>query len=95
MTLHISLTPELEGFINAKIAAGTYDNAAEVVRDAVQRMRLEAVRLSAWHAAIAKGEQDLDRGEALAYTPELLDNLTQAALSGRPDATHTFARQAG
>ncbi len=52
--MHISLTPELEAGIRRKVASGYYNNASEVIRDAlrfwesneelVQHMKLEALR---------------------------------------------------
>jgi len=52
--MHISLTPELEIRVKQKIASGYYNNASEVIRDAlrfwekneelVQHMKLEILR---------------------------------------------------
>lgn len=36
--MNLSLTPELEEFIQHKIESGMYSNASEVVRDALRRM---------------------------------------------------------
>lgn len=36
--MNLSLTPELEQFIQHKIDSGMYTNASEVVRDALRRM---------------------------------------------------------
>lgn len=88
MSLHIKLSPEMESFVNSKVASGAYGNAADVVREAVVRMQAEERHSAAWHAAIRLGDEQLDRGEALAYTPTLLKTLTQRALdamhSGKP-----------
>ena len=88
MTKHINLSPEMEGFIKSKVAGGSYGNATEVIRDAIRRMQAEEIRLAAWHAAIQKGDDQLNRGEGMDYTPEALDNITQSAVnamhSGRP-----------
>jgi hypothetical protein len=44
--------------------------------------------VAAWHAAVAQGDTQLDRGEGIAYTPALLDEMTHEALkslhSGMP-----------
>jgi antitoxin ParD1/3/4 len=79
MTMHINLSPEMEGYIKSKVASGFYGNATEVIRDAIRRMQSEDARVSAWQEAIAKGEAQLDRGEGVAYTPELMKILTQSA----------------
>ena len=52
--MHISLTPELESKVKQKVASGLYNNASEVIRDAlrfwekneelVQHMKLELLK---------------------------------------------------
>ncbi|MBU1196556.1 MAG: type II toxin-antitoxin system ParD family antitoxin [Proteobacteria bacterium] len=52
--MHISLTPELESKVKQKVASGFYNNASEVIRDAlrfwekneelVQHMKLQLLR---------------------------------------------------
>jgi len=81
MTMHVNLSSEMEGYIRGKVAGGFYGNATEVIRDAIRRMQAEEGRLAAWQAAIAKGEAQLDRGEGLPYTPELLETMTQSAIA--------------
>lgn len=81
MTMHVNLSAEMEGFIKDKVASGFYGNATEVIRDAIRRMQAEEIRVAAWQAAIKKGDEELDRGEGLAYTPEALDDITQSAMS--------------
>lgn len=88
MTMHINLSPEMEGFIKNKVASGFYGNATEVIRDAIRRMQAEENRISAWQAAIRQGDAQLDAGEGVAYTPAALDDITQSAIgalhSGKP-----------
>lgn len=88
MTMHINLSPEMEIFIKGKVAGGFYGNATEVIRDALRRMQAEEVRVQAWHAAIKKGDDELDRGEGIPYTAKALNDITEAALndmhSGKP-----------
>ena len=81
MTMHVNLSPEMEGFIKGKVANGFYGNATEVIRDAIRRMQAEEIRISAWQAAIRKGDDQLDRGEGIAYTTETLNDITQSAIS--------------
>ncbi|MBS0445111.1 MAG: type II toxin-antitoxin system ParD family antitoxin [Proteobacteria bacterium] len=85
MTMHINLSPEMEGFIKNKVASGSYGNATEVIRDAIRRLQAEDDRINAWRAAIAKGDAELERGEGLAYGSELLNTITgdaRAAMHG-------------
>ena len=88
MTMHVNLSAEMEIYIRNKVGSGFYGNATEVIRDAIRRMQAEEERISAFRAAVAKGDAQLARGESVAYTPELMDSLTQAALkemhSGKP-----------
>jgi antitoxin ParD1/3/4 len=88
MTMHVNLSAEMESFIKDKVASGFYGNATEVIRDAIRRMQAEERRLAAWQAAIKKGEEQLDRGEGIAYTPETLTEITETAIgalhSGQP-----------
>ena len=81
MTMHINLSPEMEGFIKSKVAKGFYGNATEVIRDAIRRMQAEEIRIAAWHAAIKKGDEQLDCGEGLDYTPDALNDITENAIS--------------
>ena len=80
MTMHVNLSPEMEGFIKSKVSGGFYGNATEVIRDAIRRMQAEESRLAAWQAAIAKGDAQLDRGEGITYTPEVLKEITESAI---------------
>jgi antitoxin ParD1/3/4 len=88
MSMHVNLSPEMEGFIRSKVESGSYGNATEVIRDAIRRMQAEELRIAAWRAAITKGNEELDRGEAIPYTPETLKAITQSAIgamkSGKP-----------
>lgn len=81
MTMHVNLSPEMEGYIKSKVSGGFYGNATEVIRDAIRRMQSEDERVTAWREAIAKGEAQLDRGEGVTYTPELIADITRSALN--------------
>lgn len=80
MTMHINLSPEMERFIKNKVASGFYGNATEVIRDAIRRMQAEESRAQSWHAAIQKGDAELDRGEGITYDAKTLDDITEAAI---------------
>jgi antitoxin ParD1/3/4 len=80
MTMHINLSPEMESYIKTKVSTGFYGSATEVIRDAIRRMQANENQLAAFRAAVAKGDAQLDRGEGIAYTDELLNTMTQTAL---------------
>jgi putative addiction module CopG family antidote len=62
MTIEIS--PELEQIINAKVAAGIYQDAHEFVRDAVLRVIAEErLKKSKLDEAVAIGIEQANRGE--------------------------------
>ena len=88
MTMHVNLSPEMEGFIKNKVATGFYGNATEVIRDAIRRMQAEESRVAAWQAAIKLGDAQLDRGEGIAYTPEAMEEITENAIN----AIHSDAK---
>jgi antitoxin ParD1/3/4 len=60
-TRNISLTPELDSFIAAKIQNGRYENASEVVRAALRNLEREEQEYEAKFAAVLKA---IDDGEA-------------------------------
>lgn len=85
MTMHVNLSPEMEGFIKNKVSSGFYGNATEVIRDAIRRMQAEESRIASWQDAIKLGDSQLDRGEGIDYTPDSIKDITQSAIS----AMHT------
>jgi antitoxin ParD1/3/4 len=76
--MNVSLTPQLEALIRSKVESGRYNNASEVVREALRllesRDRLERLRV-----AVAIGEAQFARGEFEDWSPELMDRLEREA----------------
>ena len=68
-TLNVSLTPELEKFVDQRVASGLYQTASEVVRDALRLLEeREAARqtaLAELRRHVAVGIEQADRGEFL------------------------------
>ncbi len=64
--MNISLTPALEKMVQQKVKSGLYNNASEVIREALRLMKetgeLRALRLAKLKAAIAEGEEDIAAG---------------------------------
>ena len=66
--MNISLTPQLEAYIQQKVATGHYNNASEVVREALrvliareQELNAEQAAKLAWlRQAIREGEEGPD-----------------------------------
>jgi antitoxin ParD1/3/4 len=69
-TVNISLTPELDAFLQSRVSSGRYQTASEVVREALRMLeRLEQEREQAFSELKLK----LERGASQAERGELLD----------------------
>ena len=79
--MHISLTPELEARVKAKVESGLYNNASEVVREALRFMDtheewIYELKLAHLREQLKTGVDQLDRGEGIAIeSPTALDAL--------------------
>ena len=65
--MHISLTPELESRVKAKVESGLYNNASEVIREALRFMDsrddwIHEIKLARLREQISTGLDQLDRG---------------------------------
>jgi antitoxin ParD1/3/4 len=67
--MNVSLTPELEAFVNARVASGRYQSASEVVRAGLRLLEVDEqereVALAEVRAKIAVGVEQARRGELL------------------------------
>jgi antitoxin ParD1/3/4 len=65
--MNVSLTPELEKFVSAKVSAGRYNSASEVVREALRLLeendRVRAQRLKEFNQELGSRLAALDSGE--------------------------------
>ncbi len=79
--MHISLTPELESHIKAKVETGLYNNASEVIREALRFMEthedwIHELKLARLREQLKVGVDQLDRGEGIKIdTKAALDTL--------------------
>jgi antitoxin ParD1/3/4 len=69
-----SLTKSLEDFVAEKVAAGDYNDASEVVREALRLLQHRELRLAALDAALAQAEDEAERGEGV-YGDAVFDRL--------------------
>jgi antitoxin ParD1/3/4 len=64
--MNVSLTPALEKLVQKKVESGLYNNASEVVREALRLLKeteeLRRARLKRLKTALAKGEDDVAAG---------------------------------
>ena len=68
--MHISLTKELENRIKSKVESGLYNNASEVIREALRFMDthedwIHEVKLARLREQLKVGADQLDRGEGI------------------------------
>ena len=78
--MHITLTPQLEALVRQKIETGQYDDASEVVRDALQLMAERDRREELRASLVVAGEQ-IERGEGVVWEPALMERLTREAIA--------------
>lgn len=69
MTMNVSLTPELEDFVNEKVRTGLYSSASEVVRESLRLLRrqdeLEQLQLDELKRQIQTSVKQMDAGEGI------------------------------
>jgi antitoxin ParD1/3/4 len=79
--MNVSLTPKLEQMIRDKVESGLYNNASEVVREALRLLdaheREMHYRLD---AALKAGLKDIEEGRTVPFTREHLDQLIKEGL---------------
>jgi antitoxin ParD1/3/4 len=67
--MNVSLTPELERFVSAKVETGRYNSASEVVREALRLLEehdsARAAHLGEFNEEIGRRLAALDRGETV------------------------------
>ena len=84
---NVSLTPQLEAMIHAKVESGLYNNASEVVREALRIME-QREREDRLHYELSLGLKQVEEGKTVPYTPELHQRLeaeaVRRAIAGEP-----------
>ncbi len=67
--MNVSLTPELERFVNAKVEGGRYNSASEVVREALRLLEehdaLRVAQLAELNEGLGRRLSALNRGESV------------------------------
>jgi antitoxin ParD1/3/4 len=65
--MNVSLTPELEQFVQTKVQSGRYNSASEVVREALRVLeeheRVRGAQLAEFNKELGRRLTSLDRGE--------------------------------
>jgi|TARA_Y100000031_G_C7903420_1_gene240595 antitoxin ParD1/3/4 len=72
--MNVNLTPNLELFVRELAASGDYNNASEVVREALRLLRRveeqRALKLERLRAAIREGDEALERGDYIVLSTD-------------------------
>jgi antitoxin ParD1/3/4 len=67
--MNVSLTPELENFVQTKVTSGRYTSASEVVREALRLLeehdKARAAQLQEFRSEVDRRLASLDQGEGL------------------------------
>ena len=81
MKMKVSLSPQLEAMVKAKVASGRYTSASEVVREALRLMerqdQLKELQLEQLRQEIQNG---LTSGEPISWNPEAIKAEGRALL---------------
>lgn len=84
--MNVSLTPELEALIQTKVASGMYNNASEVIREALRMLmendELKGLKRQLLQRELAIGLNALDKGE---YAGRSIQDIRQSVLDGEDE----------
>ena len=79
--MNISLTSELKSLIQSKVASGLYNNASEVVREALRLLheqdRIKELKIKLLQKELSVGLESLDRGE---FSVQSIDDIADDIL---------------
>ena len=85
--MNVSLTPEMERWVQQKVSSGFYTSASEVIREALRelfhRETLESKTLGNLRDALQTGCTAADRGELQGWTPSVTEELKMLARKRR------------
>ena len=79
--MHVSLTPELEARVKAKVESGVYNNASEVIREALRFMDaheewVQEIKVTLLRKQVQVGVEQLENGEgSVIDSKEALNSL--------------------
>jgi antitoxin ParD1/3/4 len=78
-TMNISLPDDLIAFVRDAADGDGYGNNSDVVRDALRLLRAQRAQRSALQNLVAKGIAQLDAGEGVPLTSEVLRSVADRA----------------
>lgn len=63
--MNVSLTPELERFVDGKVESGLYNNASEVIRESLRLLKEHDEIRMKWREQIERGWLQTQAGQAV------------------------------
>ena len=76
--MSVQVAPDLEAMIRAKVDAGRYDDTDDVLREALRALD-EQERLRDLRASLIRANEQIDRGEYVEWSPDLMEQLDRRA----------------
>lgn len=89
--MHVSLTPELESRVRAKVESGLYNNASEVIREALRFMDtheqwIHEIKLGQLREQLRIGINQLDQGLGIPIGSKTELDTLFSEIQGEPKA---------
>ena len=85
--MNVTLSPELQKFVDQKIVAGEYTNASQVVREALNVLRAQETLsegdIHEMRQDVAIGLSQLDSGQTAEFTAKQVQTLGRRVLKAR------------
>jgi antitoxin ParD1/3/4 len=77
--MNVSLTPELEQYVNGKVQSGLYHSASEVIREGLRLLRekdeVHRKKLQALRRDIQVGIDQAERGQHSPFSEQTLEEI--------------------
>ena len=81
--MNVSLTPELDSWINEKVKSGLYNSSSEVIREGlrllISREEQKQNMLNDLRTELLIGTKQLDSGKSKEFTKDLLSKIKKDA----------------
>ena len=82
-SMNVSLTDELERFVDGKVESGLYNNASEVVREGLRLLKEHDEFRARVHASIERGWAQVQAGHLLDGPTAMADARQQLKNTGK------------
>jgi len=73
--MNVSLIPKLESFVKETVEAGLYNNASEVVREALRLLHDKEIKRKELFKALNASFKDIKAGRTTPFSRKLMDEL--------------------